>query len=314
MAERVGNVDPCAMHQADPIKKIATENSARAIDSEIVWSGFPKRQGPRVTTVRGGTAYCLWKPGAEKFTPLVDMAFVWLSPVLITEIAGASQETSEYDAPIGAVRLNQANVEYDWSWKSTIEFVAIALPRDRLRSLVREEFGSDSIDLIASHHHAVDPKALWLAQMLKEELTGPNTPSELYIDSIITLFGLHLFKNYSTSSKSTRRAYGGLSPARVRKVQDYLRANIARVTVDQLAAVCGLSVGHFTYAFTETFRQSPHKYILGLRLATAERMLVETELKISEVAYLTGFSSQSHLTTAMRRHKHITPAKLRQQK
>jgi AraC family transcriptional regulator len=98
-------------------------------------------------------------------------------------------------------------------------------------------------------------------------------------------------------------------------VQDYLRANLSRnITVDQLAAVCGLSAGHFTYAFTETFRQSPYKYILNLRLATAEKMLVETDLKISEVAYLTGFSSQSHLTTAMRRHKHTTPAKLRQKK
>jgi AraC family transcriptional regulator len=56
---------------------------------------------------------------------------------------------------------------------------------------------------------------------------------------------------------------------------------------------------------------SPHQYLVDLRLAQAERLLVESELSIAEVAFGCGFSSQSHLTTVMRRHKNMTPAQIR---
>jgi AraC family transcriptional regulator len=46
-------------------------------------------------------------------------------------------------------------------------------------------------------------------------------------------------------------------------------------------------------------------------LAEAERLLLKSSLPIAEVAYLSGFSSQSHLTTTMKQHKHITPAQIR---
>jgi AraC family transcriptional regulator len=243
------------------------------------------------------------------------MAFVWLTPVSNMEVAYGGEKAHDYDAQIGTVSINRANVECRWSWESAIEFVAVALPQDRLLGLARDEFGSESVELVSSYDRTVDRKALWLAQMLKEELTEPDAPSELYVDSLVTLFGLHLIKNYTATSKGMRRVQGGLSPYRAKKVQEYLRINLARnITVAEIAAVCGLSPGHFIQVFTKTFRQSPHRYLLNLRLATAEKMLAETDLKISEIAYLTGFSSQSHLTTAMRKHKHTTPAQLRQRK
>ncbi|WEX09531.1 AraC family transcriptional regulator [Chelativorans sp. AA-79] len=52
---------------------------------------------------------------------------------------------------------------------------------------------------------------------------------------------------------------------------------------------------------------------MNLRLSFAEKLLVETEMTIAEVAYLSGFSSQSHLTSAMRRYKKVTPALIRSQ-
>jgi AraC family transcriptional regulator len=63
--------------------------------------------------------------------------------------------------------------------------------------------------------------------------------------------------------------------------------------------------------FTKTFGQSPHQYLLNLRLASAERLLVESDLPIPEIAYASGFASQSHLTESMRKNKQTTPAKIR---
>jgi AraC family transcriptional regulator len=42
------------------------------------------------------------------------------------------------------------------------------------------------------------------------------------------------------------------------------------------------------------------RYLLDLRLDYAERLLVQENMTIADVAYLSGFSSQSHLTSAMK--------------
>ncbi|WP_234836151.1 helix-turn-helix domain-containing protein [Sinorhizobium meliloti] len=70
----------------------------------------------------------------------------------------------------------------------------------------------------------------------------------------------------------------------------------------------------FIQAFTKTFGESPHKYVLRLRLNFAEELLVESVLSIAEIAHLSGFSDQSHLTVTMSKHRNRTPRQVRQQR
>jgi AraC family transcriptional regulator len=81
-----------------------------------------------------------------------------------------------------------------------------------------------------------------------------------------------------------------------------------------VAAACGVSPGHFIKAFKTSLGQPPHQYLVNVRLAAAERLLVETELSFSEIAYLSGFSSQSHMTHTMRCYKLTTPGQIRKRK
>jgi AraC family transcriptional regulator len=112
--------------------------------------------------------------------------------------------------------------------------------------------------------------------------------------------------------KVSLNAKGGLSNRSARRVQDYLEANFARKTsISELAAVSGHSPHHFIQAFTRTFGRPPHQYLLGLRLSFAEKLLVEGDLTIAEVAEVSGFSSQSHLTTAMKKYRQTTPMQIR---
>jgi AraC family transcriptional regulator len=47
---------------------------------------------------------------------------------------------------------------------------------------------------------------------------------------------------------------------------------------------------------------------MDLRLNLAEDLLRGSGLSIAQIAYAAGFNSQSHLTTAMRRYRGVTPA------
>ncbi|MFH9353422.1 helix-turn-helix domain-containing protein [Kitasatospora sp. NPDC017646] len=71
------------------------------------------------------------------------------------------------------------------------------------------------------------------------------------------------------------------------------------------------SPSHFTRVFRASTGQSPHQYLVRLRLERARRALLTTDTPIAAIAQLCGFADQSHLTRTMRLHSGLTPAGLR---
>jgi AraC family transcriptional regulator len=83
------------------------------------------------------------------------------------------------------------------------------------------------------------------------------------------------------------------------------------LTVAEIAAVAGLAPNYFLRAFREEMGTTPHQYLLALRVTAAERMLVNPEMDLAEIAYAAGFSSQSHMTTAFGKLRGQTPGAYR---
>lgn len=107
-------------------------------------------------------------------------------------------------------------------------------------------------------------------------------------------------------------AKGGLSANRARQVQEFLKQNFSRkLSLAEMAAVCDLSPYHFARAFSKTFGISPHQYVLMLRLDFAEKLLADRRMPITDIADLSGFSSQSHFTTTMKKYRNATPRQVR---
>jgi len=62
-----------------------------------------------------------------------------------------------------------------------------------------------------------------------------------------------------------------------------------------LAGECGLSVGHFTRSFRNSFGTSAHRYLIQQRIRAAKAFLLETSSPLSQVAVQAGFSDQAAL-------------------
>jgi len=147
-----------------------------------------------------------------------------------------------------------------------------------------------------------------IPQMITAELTGKLPPNDLYLDSLLTVFGVHLLRTYTGRSRPAASAKGGLSAAGARRVREYLDENFVRkVMVAELASVAGVSSNHFIARFASTFGIPPHRYLINLRLDFAEKLLVDGELAIAEIAYLAGFSDQIHLAATMKKYRGRTP-------
>jgi AraC family transcriptional regulator len=97
-------------------------------------------------------------------------------------------------------------------------------------------------------------------------------------------------------------ARGGLAPWQTRKVDRYLREHLEHpVRVDELAEQASLSVSHFYRAFKDTFGSTPHVYIIRLRLELAQKLMLTTEMPLSEIALACGLADQAHLSKLFRR-------------
>ncbi len=106
-----------------------------------------------------------------------------------------------------------------------------------------------------------------------------------------------------------RSALAGLD---IGRLDAYIVEHLARrITVIELAQVACLSPSHFHAQFKDSVGLTPHQYLLKTRLDHAARLLRESPLPLVRIAEECGFSSQSALTTAMRRYLGLTPKRLR---
>lgn len=91
------------------------------------------------------------------------------------------------------------------------------------------------------------------------------------------------------------------------RVRDYLAEHYAEaVTLDELAALAGLSPFHLLRAFSAAIGVPPHAYLTQVRVARSKALLA-AGLPIAEVATLTGFVDQSHLTRHFKRVVGVAP-------
>ncbi|HBQ65062.1 MAG TPA: AraC family transcriptional regulator [Clostridiales bacterium] len=79
------------------------------------------------------------------------------------------------------------------------------------------------------------------------------------------------------------------------------------ISPGEVARYVFLSHSYFTRAFREVTGMSPLSYILKLRIDKAEQLLLDTELKVGEIAHQVGFSSQQRFCEIFRKQRGMTP-------
>ena len=103
-----------------------------------------------------------------------------------------------------------------------------------------------------------------------------------------------------------------LSADEVARITDYVVANLdADVPLDDAARLLGRDPFGFGRAFKAATGTTYPQMVLAERVALAQRLLRDTREGLAEIAYACGFSSQSHLTTTMRRRVGVTPGRYR---
>lgn len=274
---------------------------------------IPDKDRSRIVTLSGGATHSIRSATSLSFIAESHYATVFFIPAKKVRASVSSSVAQEFDVPAGALGIVPAGAEPMTIWPSRKESVSVVITPAAMAALSEGEYDGKTFEPRPTMATTIDVSALHLASLLRSELKERPAANELYVDSIVTLFGIHLLRNYSSAEHQTTVVRGALSPRNVRRIREFLAENFtSKLLVADLAAVCALSPRHFIQAFTKSFGKQPHQYLMGLRLDFAERLMIEGKLTVTEVALLSGFASQSHLTYTLRKHRGLTPAQVRQ--
>lgn len=99
----------------------------------------------------------------------------------------------------------------------------------------------------------------------------------------------------------------------VEKAENYIETNYSYpVTVEDVADYVGISRSHLFRSFQTYMNCSPKEFLSQYRIKQACRLLKETDLSVSAIAYSVGFENNLYFSKAFRKQKQISPTLYRE--
>lgn len=83
------------------------------------------------------------------------------------------------------------------------------------------------------------------------------------------------------------------------------------ITIDDLSREVALSPYHLIRSFRRIYRQTPHQYLVGRRIAKAKELLRNSDLSITEICMAVGFESLGSFSTLFRKVTGVSPSAYR---
>ena len=232
---------------------------------------------------------------------------------LVTEKMSANGRRVVTRGDSGNVCITPAGQAVSARWDAQLENMGFFFDTDFVERTAIENHFSPNFEFRAVYR-SEDALIQNIGLTLLDDSAADTPSGRLFTDSLIQTLTLHLLTNYSTAPIPAP-SNGGLSGYRLRRVKDYIDANLDQdISLTDLAAVVDLSQFHFARAFRKTVGMTPQHYVMQQRIERAKQLLAEPELPLVEISLRTGFKNQSHFTTLFRKFTNVTPRSWRELK
>ena len=126
----------------------------------------------------------------------------------------------------------------------------------------------------------------------------------------------HLFlfiDNFMRSSSSAQLNKGNsLRDFYIKEAISYIEQNFQNdISVETIAASCGLNRSYFGKIFHENMGKSPQEFLISYRMSKAAELLKLTGLSIADIGNAVGYPNQLHFSRAFKNVYGISPRQWR---
>jgi AraC-like DNA-binding protein len=155
------------------------------------------------------------------------------------------------------------------------------------------------------HIRADDPRGklfTHLSDLLVHEVETSAVGGSLVIDRLAQVLLVHMLRAHADQPARPTGWLGALRDDHVGAALRAMHADIAhRWTLDELARIARMSRSSFAASFKAQVGMAPLEYLIEWRMAVARDALRRDTRSISELAFATGYESESAFSTAFRR-------------
>jgi AraC family transcriptional regulator len=194
------------------------------------------------------------------------------------------------------------------SWSERISVLSIRIPDSALMEAARERLTERSIEIVP-RQVVTDERLTHLLFALDAERARGYSTGKLFVDCIESALANILLTSFSAFAPRSIPGKGGMAPHVLRRVLEFMRANMDKqIGLKDLADCAGLSLSHFSFQFRASTNQSPHQYMLRLRVERSKELLADSSLSVLDVGLEVGFRNQQHFATVFRNSVGIPPS------
>lgn len=166
-------------------------------------------------------------------------------------------------------------------------------------------------EILADHGNVFipeDPQApVYQLQKIYEVFKTSSTILESKLSAYITKL-LNYFLFLPAENRKSKMYSSAMADA-ISYINEHFREDL---TLENLAEKTSMSLFHFTRIFTRETGITPHQYLIKTRLSAAKYLLKSTETSIKDIAFSTGFNSESSFCTTFKKWEQMTPSQYRQ--
>jgi AraC family transcriptional regulator len=210
----------------------------------------------------------------------------------------------------GTVTIIPAGLTARWDIDGAIEVSHVYLPPARLQSMTEPAGRVELIDRVA----AEDVTLSHLLALIAVESRSQDAAARLMVEQALDLVVLQLGRQHA-AHRTVPSPCGGLAPWQLKRATERMAARLgAPVTLDELAALVGLSRYHFCSAFRRSTGMPPYQWLRIRRMQEAKRLLRDDQLSIIEVAARVGYETPSAFARAFKAVMGMSPTAFRRQR
>ena len=147
-------------------------------------------------------------------------------------------------------------------------------------------------------------------QMVLQEMQEGKPEYQTLCLAYMDIIMVQLIRNASVSITQTHSRF----PAnrQCASVRHYIDQHYKEsITLDILAEKVSINKFYMAHAFKQEYGVSPINYLIACRIREAKRLLAETDLSLSQIAAVLGFSSSSYFSQSFRNAEGISPTEYR---
>ena len=153
-------------------------------------------------------------------------------------------------------------------------------------------------------------KVLNCMQSILREMQDREQEHQLVCQAYMDILVVQLMRNTGTSM--TQVADPSPANRQCAATRRYIDNHYKeQLTLDLLAAEANVNKYYLAHAFKDAYGISPINYMIERRIQAGKRLLVETDLALSQISGILGFSSASYFSQSFRKAEGISPVEYR---